>query len=89
MSQNWFVTSLRFVRIARVTLRFGLDEVLLQGAPLSALPWPLKLVRSINRLRRFEQPRGVRIRQAFETLGPIFVSLAKSCRRDATCCQPM
>lgn len=84
MSQNWFVTSLRFVRIARVTLRFGLDEVLLQGAPLSALPWPLKLVRSINRLRRFEQPRGVRIRQAFETLGPIFVKFGQvlSTRRD-------
>ncbi len=84
MRQNLFARTTRLLKIARVVLRFGLDEMLLGGAPASALPWPLKIVRSVNRLRRFDQPRGVRLRLALENLGPIFVKFGQvlSTRRD-------
>ena len=74
----------RFTRIARVTLRYGLDEIILAGVPLSALPWPFKIVRSATAWRKFEQPRGERLRLALETLGPIFVKFGQvlSTRRD-------
>jgi ubiquinone biosynthesis protein len=84
MRQNIFSRTGRFIRIAHVTLQYGLDEMLLGGVPLSALPWPLKLVRSINRFRHFSQPRGIRLKLALEMLGPIFVKFGQvmSTRRD-------
>jgi ubiquinone biosynthesis protein len=84
MRQNIFARLGRIVRITRVTFSYGLDEIALGGVPLKALPWPLKVVRSINRLRSFTEPRGVRLRRALEQLGPIFVKFGQvlSTRRD-------
>jgi ubiquinone biosynthesis protein len=72
---------LRLAKILLVAFRFGLEEF-----PLSAIAngrWR----RWINRLlffRRLDAPRGVRLRQALETLGPIFVKFGQvlSTRRD-------
>ena len=72
---------LRLLKILRVALRFGLDEfvpahpalALLRGLTRLASPW-----------RRFEAPRGERLRRALEDLGPIFVKFGQvlSTRRD-------
>ena len=71
----------RLFIIVMVALRFGLDEFLLGHERVRGLR-PL-----INRLlfwRRLDAPRAVRLRQALETLGPIFVKFgqALSTRRD-------
>src|SRR5512139_65934 len=72
---------IRLLIIVMVALRFGLDEFLLGHERVRG-------VRTlINRLlfwRRLGAPRAVRLRQALETLGPIFVKFgqALSTRRD-------
>ena len=71
----------RLFIIARVLWRFGLDEIVAGGV---ALPF---LSRTIGRLRfgrDFTTPRAVRLRQALEALGPIFVKFGQmlSTRRD-------
>jgi len=64
-----------------VALRHGLDELL-----LSSFPHPL--VRGLTRLvtigRKLDAPRGQRLREALERLGPIFVKFGQvlSTRRD-------
>ena len=72
---------LRLVFIVYTMLRFGLDEVALSSFRqrwIRALGWTLTLG------RRFDQPRGVRLRLAMERLGPIFVKFGQvlSTRRD-------
>ena len=72
---------LRLVFIVYTMLRFGLDELALSGFRqrwVRALSWTVTLG------RRFEQPRGVRLRLALERLGPIFVKFGQvlSTRRD-------
>ncbi|UHJ65725.1 ubiquinone biosynthesis regulatory protein kinase UbiB [Melaminivora jejuensis] len=74
----------RFVRglaILRVVLRHGLDEVVLSSF---SHPWLHRLTRLITLGRRLEAPRGVRLRLALESLGPIFVKFGQvlSTRRD-------
>ena len=75
---------LRLVKILRVVQRFGLEQLV--PASAYARGWP-RLVRLgcawIGR-RHFVDPRGVRLRQALETLGPIFVKFGQvlSTRRD-------
>jgi ubiquinone biosynthesis protein len=72
----------RLIRLAKIfwiALRFGLDEFAL--APGG------RLARTLDRalfFRRLEQARGVRLRRALETLGPIFVKFGQvlSTRRD-------
>jgi ubiquinone biosynthesis protein len=69
----------RFVKIVWITLRFGLDEFALDSSS--------RLARSLNTLlffRALDDPRGVRLRRALETLGPIFVKFGQvlSTRRD-------
>jgi ubiquinone biosynthesis protein len=75
------LTLLRFIRIVIVAHRYGLDEVILSSFnhPLAAL-W----VRMTRFGRRPKKPRGVRLRQAFESLGPIFIKFGQvlSTRRD-------
>jgi ubiquinone biosynthesis protein len=71
----------RLVVIVVTMLRFGLDELALAGFRqrwVRALAWTVTLG------RRFDQPRGVRLRQALEKLGPIFVKFGQvlSTRRD-------
>ncbi|MCX7251520.1 MAG: ubiquinone biosynthesis regulatory protein kinase UbiB [Burkholderiales bacterium] len=74
----------RFLRgffIVWVVLRYGLDELLLSG-------FPNPLLRALRRLitigRDLKAPRGQRLREALEALGPIFVKLGQvlSTRRD-------
>jgi len=69
---------LRLVAIQRVLVRHGIDDLLGQ----SELLGPARLLFHLNpatwRARRFDAPRGVRIRQALEDLGPIFVKFGQS-----------
>ncbi|MDH0736315.1 ubiquinone biosynthesis regulatory protein kinase UbiB [Achromobacter sp. AGC78] len=72
---------LRLLRIIVVSLRYGLDELV-----LSSLNHPLAtcLLRVIRLGTRPRQPRGQRLRLALESLGPIFVKFGQvlSTRRD-------
>jgi ubiquinone biosynthesis protein len=67
--------------IAFTVLRFGLDEVALGSF---RQPWVRLLVRIVTIGRDLNAPRGVRLRQALERLGPIFVKFGQvlSTRRD-------
>ena len=72
---------MRLVFIVFTVLRFGLDELALSGFRqrwVRALSWTVTLG------RRFDEPRGVRLRLALERLGPIFVKFGQvlSTRRD-------
>lgn len=72
---------LRLLRIVRVGLRFGLDQI-----AFANLEHPLlvRLVQAAATGRSFDQPRAVRLRLALESLGPIFVKFGQmlSTRRD-------
>ena len=74
----------RFFRgafIVWVVLRFGLDELVLSG-------FQNPLIRTVRRVisvgRNLKAPRGARLREALEQLGPIFVKFGQvlSTRRD-------
>jgi ubiquinone biosynthesis protein len=71
----------RLVFIAFTLLRFGVDEVALSGFRQR---WVRALVRVVTIGRRFDEPRGMRLRKALERLGPIFVKFGQvlSTRRD-------
>ena len=71
----------RGVFIVWIVLRFGLDELLLSSFKQ---PWLKTLTRLITLGRNLDAPRGQRLRQALEHLGPIFVKLGQvlSTRRD-------
>jgi ubiquinone biosynthesis protein len=65
---------LRGWAILRVVLRYGLDVLLLQSLPQPGLQ---RLGRLLALGRRLDAPRGERLRQALEDLGPIFVKLGQ------------
>lgn len=67
--------------IAWVVFRFGLDDLVLSGFDK---PWVARLARVITIGRKLSEPRGQRLRQALECLGPIFVKFGQvlSTRRD-------
>jgi ubiquinone biosynthesis protein len=71
----------RLVTIVVTVLRFGLDEVALSAFPQ---PWVRLLVRLVSIGRKLDAPRGERLRQGLERLGPIFVKFGQvlSTRRD-------
>jgi ubiquinone biosynthesis protein len=71
---------LRGVVILWVILRYGLDELALSGFRLRGLA----RIITIGRRRHIDAPRGQRLRQALEHLGPIFVKFGQvmSTRRD-------
>ncbi len=71
----------RLVFIVVTVLRFGLDEVALSAFRQT---WVRGLVRLVTLGRRLDAPRGVRLRQGLERLGPIFVKFGQvlSTRRD-------
>ncbi|KAB2874471.1 MAG: ubiquinone biosynthesis regulatory protein kinase UbiB [Burkholderiaceae bacterium] len=71
----------RLLFIAFTLLRFGVDEVALSGFRQR---WVRALARVVTLGRRFDEPRGVRLRRALERLGPIFVKFGQvlSTRRD-------
>ncbi|MDI6749520.1 MAG: ubiquinone biosynthesis regulatory protein kinase UbiB [Rhodocyclaceae bacterium] len=77
----------RLAKIARVGLKYGLDGLILEHDPSGRLAWPLELLNGLYFWRdrsRLAAPRGVRLREALETLGPIFVKFGQvlSTRRD-------
>ena len=68
----------RLVKIISVSLKYGLDQMILSNEPTGRLAW-------LSRYRRrFDEPAGARLRQALESLGPIFVKFGQmlSTRRD-------
>ncbi|CAD5369130.1 2-octaprenylphenol hydroxylase [Rubrivivax sp. A210] len=71
----------RLIFIVITVLRFGLDEVALSAFRQR---WVRALVRLVTLGRRLDAPRGVRLRQGLERLGPIFVKFGQvlSTRRD-------
>jgi ubiquinone biosynthesis protein len=75
------VRLLRLAKILTVSLRFGLDQMVLAADPSGTLP---RLWGVLFFWRRFADPRAVRLRKALESLGPIFVKFGQmlSTRRD-------
>ncbi len=71
----------RLVFIIVTVLRFGLDEVALS---VFRQRWVRALVRLVTIGRKLDAPRGERLRQGLERLGPIFVKFGQvlSTRRD-------
>ncbi len=72
---------LRLAKIASVSLRFGLDRMVLDADSSGRLA---RVWHAVFFWRRFSEPRGVRLRRALESLGPIFVKFGQmlSTRRD-------
>ncbi|MFO1212708.1 MAG: ubiquinone biosynthesis regulatory protein kinase UbiB [Paenacidovorax caeni] len=71
----------RGATIVWVVLRYGLDELVLSSFEH---PWLRLLARVVSIGRNLEAPRGQRLREALERLGPIFVKFGQvlSTRRD-------
>ena len=71
----------RSLYIVWIVFRFGLDQLVLDGLDR---PWLRVLTRLLRLGRKLEAPRGQRLRQALEHLGPIFVKFGQvlSTRRD-------
>ncbi len=71
----------RGIFIVWVLLRHGLDELVLTSFNK---PWLRFIARVVTVGRKLDAPRGQRIRQALESLGPIFVKFGQvlSTRRD-------
>ena len=65
---------LRGVTILWVVFRYGLDELVLSGFKHPSLRL---LSRVLTIGRRLDSPRGVRLREALERLGPIFVKFGQ------------
>ena len=67
--------------IVWVVLRYGLDELVLTSFQK---PWLRLLARIVSVGRSLDEPRGQRLREALERLGPIFVKFGQvlSTRRD-------
>jgi len=72
---------LRLLKIIRVTLRYGIDEIAISGLKI---PKTAKFVESLLFWRDLSAPRGERLRKSLEDLGPIFVKFGQvlSTRRD-------
>ncbi len=72
---------LRGIAILWVILRYGLDELVLNSF---RQPWLHSLARVLAFGRKLDAPRGQRLREALEELGPIFVKFGQvlSTRRD-------
>ncbi|MDR1967231.1 MAG: ubiquinone biosynthesis regulatory protein kinase UbiB [Burkholderiaceae bacterium] len=72
---------LRAIYIAWVALRYGLDELVLTSLQR---PWLRLLARFASMGRDLSAPRGQRLREALQQLGPIFVKFGQvlSTRRD-------
>ena len=71
----------RGATIVWVVLRYGLDELVLSSFEH---PWLRLLARLVSVGRNLDAPRGQRLREALERLGPIFVKFGQvlSTRRD-------
>ncbi len=75
----------RVMRIERVFVKYGLDDLFLRGTRADALRYLFFVspTRWLSKERR-NRPRGERLRLALEELGPVFVKLGQvlSTRRD-------
>ncbi len=73
--------SLRGAYILWIVFRYGLDELVLTSFHH---PWLRLLARILTLGRKLDAPRGQRLREALERLGPIFVKFGQvlSTRRD-------
>jgi ubiquinone biosynthesis protein len=71
----------RALFLALTLLRFGIDDLALSGVKQR---WVRAVARVVTVGRRFDEPRGVRLRRALEKLGPIFIKFGQvlSTRRD-------
>ncbi|MBT2325271.1 ubiquinone biosynthesis regulatory protein kinase UbiB [Variovorax paradoxus] len=71
----------RGIFIVLVALRYGLDELVLTSFQK---PWLRVVARIVSVGRKLDAPRGQRLREALESLGPIFVKFGQvlSTRRD-------
>jgi ubiquinone biosynthesis protein len=71
----------RGVFIVWIALRFGLDQLVLTSLQK---PWLAAIARLVSVGRNLKAPRGQRLREALESLGPIFVKFGQvlSTRRD-------
>ncbi|GKT20345.1 ubiquinone biosynthesis regulatory protein kinase UbiB [Acidovorax sp. SUPP3334] len=71
----------RGITIVWVVLRYGLDELVLTSFQK---PWLRLVARIVSVGRNLDAPRGQRLREALERLGPIFVKFGQvlSTRRD-------
>jgi ubiquinone biosynthesis protein len=67
--------------IVWIVLRYGLDELFLTSFQK---PWLRVIARIVSLGRNLQAPRGQRLREALERLGPIFVKFGQvlSTRRD-------
>jgi ubiquinone biosynthesis protein len=72
---------LRGAFIILIALRYGLDELVLTSFQK---PWLRVIARMVSVGRKLRAPRGQRLREALERLGPIFVKFGQvlSTRRD-------
>ncbi len=68
----------RLLAIQRVLVRHGIDALLADSELLGPARLLFRLSPRTWGPRRFDAPRGVRIRQALEDLGPIFVKFGQS-----------
>ena len=71
----------RLLFIVFTLLRFGVDAMAFGRV---RQPWLRGLARVISIGRSYDEPRGARLRQAMERLGPIFIKFGQvlSTRRD-------
>lgn len=78
---SWFTRIWRGTFIVFIVLRYGLDELVLTSFQK---PWLRVLARIVSVGRNLSAPRGQRLREALERLGPIFVKFGQvlSTRRD-------
>lgn len=78
-----FSNFLRVLQISYILLKHGFDEMLIQANIASALKFLIWISPS-RWLRTHSEPRGKRIREALEDLGPIFVKFGQqlSTRKD-------
>jgi len=72
---------IRGIFIVWIALRYGLDELVLNSFQK---PWLRVIARMVSIGRNLDAPRGQRLREAMERLGPIFVKFGQvlSTRRD-------
>jgi len=82
---NPCVRTLRLAKILFIAWRHGLDEIAATGAAANlGSSWALRGARLLRLGRSLQAPRGQRLREALESLGPIFVKFGQvlSTRRD-------
>jgi ubiquinone biosynthesis protein len=65
---------LRFMKIMRVAIKYGLDEIAISGFKV---PRTARFIDTVIFWRDLSTPRGVRLRLALEDLGPIFIKFGQ------------